>query len=98
LAFCWNNSEFSNNDYFGHGLKYMNTLKQDRSKVRLSLDISTEMNSLLEQLSATTGGTKSDVLRKAIALMEIAVDAKRQGKKFGIAEKDQQLATEIIGL
>ena len=74
------------------------TNDKERTKVRLSLDISTEMNSLLEQLSATTGGTKSDVLRKAIALMEIAVDAKRQGKKFGIAEKDQQLATEIIGL
>lgn len=73
-------------------------IEKEKTKVRLSLDISTEMNTLLEQLSATTGGTKSDVLRKAIALMEIAVDAKRQGKKFGIAEKDQQLATEIIGL
>ncbi len=72
--------------------------EKEKTKVRLSLDISTEMNSLLEQLSEKTGGTKSDVLRKAIALMEVAVDAKRQGKKFGIAEKDQQLATEIIGL
>ena len=37
-------------------------------------------------------------LDKAIALMEVVVDAKRQGRKFGIAEKDQPLATEIIGL
>ncbi len=70
----------------------------ERGKVRLSLEISPELNALLEQLASTTGGTKSDVLRKAIALMEIAVKAKQQGKKFGIAEKDQQLATEIIGL
>jgi hypothetical protein len=74
------------------------TPQKEKTKVRLSLDISAEMNTLLEHLSETTGGTKSDVLRKAIALMEIAVDAKRQGKKFGIADKDQQLATEIIGL
>jgi len=70
----------------------------ERSKVRLSLDISPEANELIERLATQIGGTKSDVLRKAVALMEIAVDAKRQGKKFGIAEKDQQLATEIIGL
>ncbi|MBI1760147.1 MAG: DNA-binding protein [Acidobacteria bacterium] len=70
----------------------------ERTKVRLSLDISPELNTLLENLAGNIGGTKSDVLRKAIALMEVAVDAKRQGKKFGIAEKDQQLATEIIGI
>lgn len=73
-------------------------LDQERTKVRLSLDVSPELYTLLESLATTTGGTKSEVLRKAIALMEVAVDAKRQGKKFGIAEKDQQLATEIIGI
>ncbi|HEV7858499.1 MAG TPA: ribbon-helix-helix domain-containing protein [Pyrinomonadaceae bacterium] len=72
--------------------------KNEKEKVRLSLDISPELNELLEQLAGWTGSTKSEVLRKAIALMEVAVEAKRQGKKFGIAEKDQQLSTEIIGL
>lgn len=70
----------------------------ERSKVRLSLDISPEANELLERLAAQIGGTKSDVLRKAIVLMEVAIQAKRDGKKFGIADKDQQLATEIVGL
>ncbi len=78
--------------------KSNSSLSAERNKVRLSLDISSELNTLLEQLAETTGGTKSDVLRKAIALMEVAVEAKRQGKKFGIADKDQQLATEIVGL
>lgn len=72
--------------------------KTVKEKVRLSLDISPELNTLLEQLAASTGSTKSEVLRKAIALMEVAVEAKRQGKKLGIAERDQQLTTEIIGL
>ena len=71
---------------------------KEKEKVRLSLDISPELNSLLESLAAATGGTKSDVLRKAIALMEVAVDAKRRGLKLGLAEKDQTLTTEIIGL
>lgn len=72
--------------------------KSEKEKVRLSLDISPELNALLEQLASTIGGTKSDVLRKAIALMEVAVDAKRRGLKLGLAEKDQPLTTEIIGL
>ncbi len=72
--------------------------KIEKEKVRLSLDISPELNSLLEELAADIGGTKSEVLRKAIALMEVMVQAKKQGKKFGIAEKDQPLATEIIGI
>ena len=73
--------------------------KEERKEtVRLSLDISPELNKLLKKLADATGGTKSDVLRKSIALMEVLVEAKRQGKKFGIAEKDQPLATEIIGL
>lgn len=67
-------------------------------KVRLSLDLSPELNQTLERLAASNGGSKSEILRKAVALMEVAVEAKREGKKFGIAEKDQTLTTEIIGI
>jgi predicted transcriptional regulator len=76
----------------------LNGQPPERTKIRLSLDISPETNELLEQLATRIGGTKSEVLRKAIVLMEVAVEAKRQGRKFGIAEKDQPLATEIVGL
>ena len=67
-------------------------------KVRLSLDVSSELNKKLEELANETGATKSELLRKAIALMEVAVEAKRRGKKFGIAESGEQLTTEIVGL
>lgn len=74
------------------------SLSEERGKIRFSLDITPETNTLLENMAASIGGTKSDVLRKGIALMQVAIEAKRQGKKFGIAEKDQTLATEIVGL
>ncbi len=70
----------------------------ERNRIRLSLELSPEANALLEDLAEKIGGTKSEVLRKAIVLMELAVEARRQGKKFGIAEKDQPLAKEIVGL
>lgn len=69
-----------------------------KGTVRLSLDVSVELNTLINQLATDTNSTKSDVLRRAVTLLSIAVDARRQGKKVGIAEKDQPLATEIIWL
>lgn len=69
-----------------------------KEMVRLSLDVSVELNTLINQLATETTSTKSDVLRRAVTLLSVAVEAKRQGKKIGIAEKDQPLATEIIWL
>jgi predicted DNA-binding protein len=69
-----------------------------KSRVRLSLELSSEANDVLVKLAQKTGGTKSDILRKAIALMLFAVEAKEKGQKVGIAEDGQTLATEIIGL
>ena len=67
-------------------------------RVRLSLAVSPELDNLLQTLADKTGTSKSEVLRKAIVLMEVAVNAKEEGKKFGVAEKDQPLAKEIVGL
>jgi predicted transcriptional regulator len=71
----------------------------EREKVRLSLDVSPELNDLLDTLAYKTHSSKSDVLRKAIALMEVAVLAKEQGQTIGVAEKGgMTLLKEIIGL
>ncbi|NMG22054.1 ribbon-helix-helix domain-containing protein [Brasilonema bromeliae] len=64
--------------------------------VRLNLDLSPELNQVLEELAKKTGVTKSDVLRQAISLMQILVTAKEQTHKLGINEADQLIATEII--
>jgi hypothetical protein len=66
--------------------------------VRLSLDVSPDLYETITLLATKLHSTKSDVLRKAIALMEVAVRAKEQHKKFGIAGPDQPLETEIVGL
>jgi len=71
---------------------------QGKEKIRLTLDISPETNEVIEGLAQSIGCSKSDVLRKAVSLLAIANEAKLAGRKFGIAEKDQPLATEIIGI
>lgn len=64
--------------------------------VRLNLDLSPELNQILEELTRKIGGSKSDVLRQAITMMQIIVTAKEQIKKLGIAEADHLIANEII--
>jgi predicted transcriptional regulator len=66
--------------------------------IRLSLDVSPELYETLNLLAAKLHSTKSDVLRKAVALLEVAVRAKEEHKKFGVAAADQPLETEIVGL
>ncbi len=67
-------------------------------RVRLSLEVSPELNDKLDELSDKIHGSKSDVLRRAVALMDIAVRARDAGHKLGIAEQNQPLLTEIIGI
>jgi len=66
-------------------------------KIRVSLDISPELYAKLQALAKDIRGTKSDVLRKSLALMDVAVQARKSGKKIGIADRTEQLTTEIIG-
>lgn len=66
-------------------------------KIRVSLDISPELYAKLQGLAHDIRGTKSDVLRKSLALMDVAVQARKNGKKIGIADASEQLTTEIIG-
>jgi predicted transcriptional regulator len=73
-------------------------MNPDKVKVRLNFVVSSEINETLEELANKTGGTKTEVFRRAIALMEVIVDAKEQGKKVGITDKDRNLVTEIVGI
>jgi predicted transcriptional regulator len=67
-------------------------------KIRLTLDVSQELNRTLEDLAERTGSTKSDLLRRAIALMEVAVDAKQNGQNLSLSDKQDRVVTKIVGL
>ena len=70
-----------------------------KDTIKLSLEVSTELNGVLEDMVAKHVGTnKSEVLRKAIALIQVAVEARENGQKIGIAAKGQALATEFVGI
>lgn len=73
--------------------------QQGRQRVHLVLDVSAALNTVLEDLAETTGTTTSNVLRKAIALMDVAVDARRAGKHIVVLDHAPDgRSREIIGI
>ena len=66
--------------------------------VRLSLDLSPQANTMLETLATDLQTTKSGVLRKALALVKVAEEAKRANRKIGVFDTEQNVFSEIVGL
>ncbi|PSN11557.1 DNA-binding protein [filamentous cyanobacterium CCP5] len=67
--------------------------------MRLSLDVSPELYKLLEDTANEIGASKSDVLRKAIVLMNVVVESQAEGKIFGVANNDREpIRKQIVGL
>jgi predicted transcriptional regulator len=67
-------------------------------KIRLTLEVTTELNSALESLAETSGSTKSDVLRKAIALFEYASKNKAKGRELALIDKSEKVVGHVVGL
>lgn len=70
----------------------------DRDSIRLSLAVSPELNARLDKLASSSHTTKSEILRKAIALFDVVAEAKLEKKRFGILDQNKQLLTEIVGI
>lgn len=68
------------------------------TRVRLNLVITKQLDEMLEKLAEENGTNKSEILRKALALFEVANEAKEQGNKLGVVSKDRQVLAEIVGL
>ncbi|BAZ28544.1 hypothetical protein NIES4074_09780 [Cylindrospermum sp. NIES-4074] len=74
------------------------TASRKRQRVQINLDLSPELYETLNNLAEQINGDNAEVLLKAIALMEVAVEAKQQGKHIWIADENKNLEAEVIGL
>lgn len=66
--------------------------------VRYSLMISADLDKRLETLAQDRCMSKSDILRRGLALYEVAASAQAAGNRLGIVDPDDRLTTEIVGL
>jgi LysM repeat protein len=69
-----------------------------RPKVRLTVDVSAELNQTLSRLAQDSGTTKSEILRKAVTLMEVAAQARDRGQKLALIDRQDPAETEIVGI
>ena len=65
-------------------------------RVPLNLEITPEMDRLLNGLAEKINGTKVDVLRKGVAFVKVALDAQASGQSIGITDAPGQLMTQIV--
>lgn len=68
------------------------------ASVRLSLDVSSELNTMLDEMAEKTHSSKSELLRKSIVLMEVAVREKEKGNHLSVVSNNQKIIKEIVGL
>jgi predicted transcriptional regulator len=75
----------------------MHLMRRNES-IRLSLSISPELNARLDNLAQSGHTTKSEILRKAIALFDVAAQAKAENNRLGVLDQNKRLVSEIIGI
>lgn len=70
---------------------------------RMSVNLSPEMEALIEETSKREGISKAEVIRKAFALLKISETEKSKGRAIGIIKEDEhnhemKVVGKIIGL
>jgi hypothetical protein len=74
-------------------------LKVSRSAVAAAYDHESNLpKSKLEELSHKLGISIDEVLSAGLVLVDLALQAAEQGKKFGVVEQDQPMITEVVGI
>jgi hypothetical protein len=56
-----------------------------------------DLKNRIELISDLLNCSETEVLNAGISLIELAILAKKEGKKFGVVENDQPLMTEVVG-
>jgi predicted DNA-binding protein len=69
-----------------------------KATVKMSLHLSPETNDRLEKLCEDNHLTKSDLLRKSLALMEVALKYKKKGNHLIVVDEKDHKVSEIIGI
>jgi len=66
-------------------------------RVMRNLAMTRDANELLATLAQETGLGEGDVLRLALGMFKVAVDAKKEGKHVGVARSPEALDLELTG-
>lgn len=65
---------------------------------RLNVNISNALSNTLDNLAEAEETSKTDILRKAIALFELVIKEREKGGKLIVVDEENNIRKEIIGL
>jgi hypothetical protein len=68
-----------------------------KASVIRNLAMTPEADELLSDLAQKTGLSEGSVLRVALGMFKIAVDAKQEGMHVGVASEPSALDVELVG-
>ena len=72
--------------------------KSSHAKFRISLDVNQAQNDRLDAIAEEIGISKSDVLRRALALLDRAVKESKAGNRIGFLNESDQMIRELVWL
>ncbi len=72
-------------------------IKPSRPPVRLTITVAAEFRDVLDRLSSEMGKDRAEVLRLALGLLRIGLDAKAEGNSLAIITPDFEVDQEIGG-
>jgi predicted transcriptional regulator len=68
-------------------------------KVRFTLELTEDVNGFLDDVAEHAGTTKSEVLRKAVALLKASEIAKQKGRELAVIDpKSEKVVGHLVGL
>jgi hypothetical protein len=73
-------------------------LAHDQASSRMTVELSTRAEAVVERAAKEIGADKSEVFRRALEFYLLALKAQREGKHLGIINSDGQVEAEIAGL
>lgn len=67
-------------------------------KIRFNMEVTQDMNSLMERLAEAAGLSKSELMRRAILLFEAGVQAKRRDERMATIDQNNNVKSLIVGI
>lgn len=68
----------------------MTTSKPRQKKIRMTLDITPQMDEIITDIAEKYGITKAEALRRAVGLLSAATDATADGYTVGAVSKEKE--------
>jgi hypothetical protein len=68
------------------------------AKTRLNIELSEDVARILDELASEAETTKTDVLRRGLAIMKVAADQRKYGRRhLGFVSDPTKLDAELVG-